>query len=81
MASFRAPYLREYLLLHGVCDVNRESCLRLLRRGKSVFIAVGGATEASRSWCNRLGASCLPGLQGALLGALAPQTSVVAHAD
>lgn len=29
----------------GLCDVSKRSCLNLLRRGKSVAIAVGGGTE------------------------------------
>lgn len=44
--NFKAPFLREYLLLLGVCDVSRSSCLSILSRGQSVCIAVGGATES-----------------------------------
>lgn len=44
--NFRAPLFREYLLWHGVCDVSKRSCLTLLGRGKSIFIAVGGGTES-----------------------------------
>ena len=29
---FRTPFLREYLLLHGICDSAKETCTRLLRR-------------------------------------------------
>eukprot|EP00887_Chlorella_sp_A99_P004280 scaffold15.g4280.t1 len=44
--NFRAPFLREYLLLHGVCDVSKQACLNILGRGRSIFIAVGGGTES-----------------------------------
>jgi 1-acyl-sn-glycerol-3-phosphate acyltransferase len=45
--NFRAPFLREYLLLLGACDVSRDSCLKILSRGdRSVCIAVGGAAES-----------------------------------
>ncbi|PSC70847.1 Diacylglycerol acyltransferase [Micractinium conductrix] len=44
--NFRTPFLREYLLLHGVRDVSKRSCLSLLSSGESVMIAVGGATES-----------------------------------
>lgn len=44
--NFRAPFLREYLLLHGVCSVSREAILQILQRGKSVFIAIGGGSES-----------------------------------
>ena len=46
--NFRAPLLREYLLLHGMCDVSRRTCQSLLRGGKSIVIAIGGGTEARR---------------------------------
>ena len=44
--NFRAPVLREYLLLHGVCSVSKEAILTLLRGGKSVTITVGGGSES-----------------------------------
>jgi hypothetical protein len=44
--NFRAPALREYLLLHGVCSVSRHACVSLLSRGKSICIAVGGGSES-----------------------------------
>lgn len=44
--NFRAPLFREYLLWHGMCDVSKRSCMTLLSRGKSIFIAVGGGTES-----------------------------------
>ncbi|PSC71000.1 diacylglycerol o-acyltransferase [Micractinium conductrix] len=44
--NFFCPLAREYLLLHGVRDVSKRSCLNLLSSGESVMIAVGGATES-----------------------------------
>lgn len=44
--NFRNPLLHAYLLWNGLCDVSKRSCLNLLRRGKSVAIAVGGGTES-----------------------------------
>ncbi|GAB4817360.1 hypothetical protein N2152v2_004406 [Parachlorella kessleri] len=44
--NFRIPILREYLLLHGVCDVSRWSCINLLRSGTSIAIAIGGGSES-----------------------------------
>lgn len=44
--NFRAPFLREYLLLHGVCSVSKTAILRMLGKGKSVFIALGGGSES-----------------------------------
>ena len=44
--NFRAPILREYLLLLGVCSVSKQAILNLLNTGKSVCIAVGGGSES-----------------------------------
>ena len=44
--NFRAPFLREYLLLHGVCSVSRDAILTILGAGRSVVIAIGGGTES-----------------------------------
>ncbi|KAL3145161.1 hypothetical protein ABBQ38_001761 [Trebouxia sp. C0009 RCD-2024] len=46
--NLRMPFMREYLLLHGLSDVSRETCLKILSGGKgqSIMIAIGGATES-----------------------------------
>lgn len=44
--NFQAPFLREYLLLHGTCCVDKEACLNILNRNKSIFIAIGGGKES-----------------------------------
>jgi Diacylglycerol acyltransferase len=44
--NFRAPFLREYLLLHGTGSVDRHSCLNMLRHGKSIMIVIGGGKES-----------------------------------
>ncbi|GAQ84187.1 2-acylglycerol O-acyltransferase 2 [Klebsormidium nitens] len=43
---FRTPFLREFLLLHGVCDSAKETCVGLLARGQSIVLTVGGARES-----------------------------------
>ncbi|KAL4857622.1 Diacylglycerol O-acyltransferase 2 [Chlorella vulgaris] len=54
--NFRSILFREYLLLHGVCDVSKHTCLALLGAGKSIMIAVGGGTESlfARPGANQL---------------------------
>lgn len=44
--NFNAPILREYLLLHGVCSCDKESIIKILNRGKSVLLVVGGGSES-----------------------------------
>lgn len=44
--NFRAPGLREYLLLHGTCSVDKDSCINILRKGKSISIVIGGGKES-----------------------------------
>ncbi len=44
--NFRAPFLREYLLLLGVVSVSKQAILTILNRGKSVCIAIGGGSES-----------------------------------
>jgi hypothetical protein len=51
--SFQLPIFREFLLLHGICDVSKRSIEWLLgggcnkpQPGKAVVIVVGGASEA-----------------------------------
>jgi hypothetical protein len=44
--NFRAPLLREYLLLLGVCSVSKQAIINILNRGKSVVIAIGGGSES-----------------------------------
>ena len=35
--NLRMPFLREYLLLHGLSDVSRQTCLTILRRSASLY--------------------------------------------
>lgn len=44
--NFKAPLLREYLLLHGVCSVSRTAMKTILSQGTSVMLAVGGGSES-----------------------------------
>jgi len=44
--NFRAPFLREYLLLLGVCSVSKQAILNILGSGKSVCINIGGGSES-----------------------------------
>lgn len=30
--NLRMPFMREYLLLHGLSDVSRETCIKILNR-------------------------------------------------
>ena len=50
--NFWAPFLREFLLLHGVCSCARHSLIRLLRLKKSVALVVGGGSESLLSHPN-----------------------------
>lgn len=40
------PFARELCLMGGGCNVDRGTCLHLLRKGRSICILVGGAKEA-----------------------------------
>ena len=46
--NFRAPLLRDFLMAHGICACNKESCLNCLQlgRGHSIAIIIGGAAES-----------------------------------
>lgn len=46
--NFRVPFMREYLLLHGVVDASKQSCLMVLGKGagQAILLAVGGAQES-----------------------------------
>lgn len=46
--NFRLPFMREFLLLHGVVDASKTSCLMVLGKGsgQAILLAVGGAQEA-----------------------------------
>lgn len=46
--NFKIPFMREFLLLHGVCNVSRDACLMVLGQGsgKAILIAPGGAQES-----------------------------------
>ncbi|KAL0020975.1 hypothetical protein WJX77_001965 [Trebouxia sp. C0004] len=46
--NLRMPFMREYLLLHGLSDVSRQTCTKILKSGKgqSIMLAIGGATES-----------------------------------
>ncbi|RDD46660.1 2-acylglycerol O-acyltransferase 1 [Trichoplax sp. H2] len=46
---FRFPFIRDFLLSVGVCDVSRDSCQYILEKmgpGHSIGIVIGGAAEA-----------------------------------
>lgn len=46
-SNFRAPFIREYCLLHGLRSCARRAVCRLLRRpGNAVVLFPGGASEA-----------------------------------
>ncbi|KAG2493687.1 hypothetical protein HYH03_008201 [Edaphochlamys debaryana] len=48
-SNFVAPGMREYVLMHGLCDASRDTLKALLGSGKpgrSVVLVVGGAAEA-----------------------------------
>jgi len=40
LSNFRLPLVREFLLLHGVCDVSKKTCLSILSRSV-VCVCVG----------------------------------------
>lgn len=46
--NFRLPFMREFLLLHGVVDASKSACLMVLGKGsgQAILLAVGGAQEA-----------------------------------
>ena len=44
--NFFAPFLREFLLAHGVCSCAKKALIGLLRRNESVALVVGGGSES-----------------------------------
>lgn len=45
--NFITPVVREFCLMHGMCDVRRDTMVELLSTpGRAVMIAIGGASEA-----------------------------------
>lgn len=46
--NFKLPFMREFLLLHGVVDASKSACLMVLGKGsgQAILLAVGGAQEA-----------------------------------
>lgn len=46
--NFKLPFMREFLLLHGVVDASKTACLMVLGKGsgQAILLAVGGAQEA-----------------------------------
>ncbi|CAL8469820.1 g9362 [Coccomyxa elongata] len=46
--NFYIPFIRDFVLAHGMCDCARSTCLRLLkgRKGSAIVLCVGGAREA-----------------------------------
>lgn len=46
--NFRVPFMREFLLLHGVVDASKAACLMTLGKGsgQAILLAVGGAQES-----------------------------------
>ena len=53
--NFFAPFLREFLLMHGVCSCAKKALVSLLRRGENVGLVVGGSSE---SLLSRRGPGC-----------------------
>lgn len=47
-SNFRAPFIREYILAHGLRSVSRASILHILgsRPGNAVVLVPGGAAES-----------------------------------
>lgn len=47
-SNFRAPFIREYILAHGLRSCSRRSLLNILgsRPGNSVVLVPGGAAES-----------------------------------
>jgi len=37
--NLRMPFMREYLLLHGLSDVSRQTCTKILKRWHLLFTA------------------------------------------
>lgn len=45
--NFITPVVREFCLMHGMCDVRRDTMVELLSLpGRAVMVAIGGASEA-----------------------------------
>ena len=45
--NFITPVVREFCLMHGMCDVRRDTMVELLSTpGRAVMVAIGGASEA-----------------------------------
>lgn len=45
--NFITPVVREFCLMHGMCDVRRDTMVELLSTpGRAVMVAIGGAAEA-----------------------------------
>jgi 2-acylglycerol O-acyltransferase 2 len=46
--NFKIPFMREFLLLHGVVDASKSACLMTLGKGsgQAILLAVGGAQES-----------------------------------
>eukprot|EP00439_Symbiodinium_sp_Y106_P016267 s3848_g2.t1 len=52
-AIFRIPFFREWCLMHGHGTVSKKTCLHLLRHGRCIGLAPGGAKETAKdlpSW-------------------------------
>ena len=45
--NFITPVVREFCLMHGMCDVSRKTMVELLSTpGRALMVAIGGASEA-----------------------------------
>ena len=45
--NFITPVVREFCLMHGMCDVSRNTMVELLSSpGRALMVAIGGASEA-----------------------------------
>lgn len=70
--NFKIPFMREFLLLHGVVDASKQACLMVLGKGsgQAILLAVGGAQESllarpgtydivSGCWCHLSATQCV----------------------
>lgn len=48
LSNFRLPFVREFLLLHGVCDVSKKTCLSILSRCAACNLECGGSRDYLR---------------------------------
>ena len=49
--NFYVPFLREFLLMMGMCNASKRACNTILQRGRgsAIMLVVGGAAESLES--------------------------------